>query len=288
MEKMADARRGSAAEGRLRLKFPGLSGLEREFIEQAKIFAEPASQKLAMAEPMLKRSIPVLIIAFLLIVAISRMSGMMDEHARMEASSRRTVSLTAAAAAGALQPDGPEIFTDVRRWEIEQRLTEFLPADMLDAGIILLTVRRDGRVFASTQDGAHLVGRTLSAVAPEVATLQYYGEGAGIVRASVDGVDHFIALRQLPHSGGAVLAATSIASFEAAWRDEISLNVTLFAGVSAILMVVLYAYYIQAKRARDADAIFAESNLRVETALSRGRCGLWDFDLDNRDRKSVV
>ncbi len=282
LEKMADARRGSAAEGRLRLKFPGLSGLEREFIEQAKIFAEPASQKLAMAEPMLKRSIPVLIIAFLLIVAISRMSGMMDEHARMEASSRRTVSLTAAAAAGALQPDGPEIFTDVRRWEIEQRLTEFLPADMLDAGIILLTVRRDGRVFAGTQDGAHLVGRTLSAVAPEVATLQYYGEGAGIVRASVDGVDHFIALRQLPHSGGAVLAATSIASFEAAWRDEISLNVTLFAGVSAILMVVLYAYYIQAKRARDADAIFAESNLRVETALSRGRCGLWDFDLDNR------
>ncbi|RVP42865.1 PAS domain-containing sensor histidine kinase, partial [Sinorhizobium meliloti] len=79
---MADARRGSAAEGRLRLKFPGFSGLEREFIEQAKIFAEPASQKLAMAEPMLKRSIPVLIIAFLLIVAISRMSGIMDEHAR--------------------------------------------------------------------------------------------------------------------------------------------------------------------------------------------------------------
>ena len=66
------------------------------------------------------------------------------------------------------------------------------------------------------------------------------------------------------------------------WRDEVSLNVTLFAGISAILLIVLYAYYIQAKRARDADQIFAESNLRVETALSRGRCGLWDFDMPNR------
>ncbi|WKL38120.1 ATP-binding protein [Sinorhizobium meliloti] len=282
MEKMADARRGSAAEGRLRLKFPGFSGLEREFIEQAKIFAEPASQKLAMAEPMLKRSIPVLIIAFLLIVAISRMSGIMDEHARMEASSRRTVSLAAAAAAGVFQTSGSELFAEGRRWEVERRLTEFLPAEILDAGIFLLTVRKDGRVFAGTQDGVHLIGRTLSAIAPEIATLQYYGEGASVVRASIDGIEHFIALRQLPDSGGAVLAATSIARFEAAWRDEISLNVTLFAGVSAILMVVLYAYYIQAKRARDADAVFAESNLRVETALSRGRCGLWDFDLDNR------
>jgi two-component system cell cycle sensor histidine kinase PleC len=272
---MADARRGSAAEGRLRLKFPGFSGLEREFIEQAKIFAEPASQKLAMAEPMLKRSIPVLIIAFLLIVAISRMSGIMDEHARMEASSRRTVSLAAAAAAGVFQTGGSELFAEGRRWEVERRLTEFLPAEILDAGIFLLTVRKDGRVFAGTQDGVHLI-------APEIATLQYYGEGASVVRASIDGIEHFIALRQLPDSGGAVLAATSIARFEAAWRDEISLNVTLFAGVSAILMVVLYAYYIQAKRARDADAVFAESNLRVETALSRGRCGLWDFDLDNR------
>ncbi len=62
------------------------------------------------------------------------------------------------------------------------------------------------------------------------------------------------------------------------WRGEVTLNVTLFAGISSILLVVLYAYYTQVKRARDADEIFLESNLRVETALSRGRCGLWDFD----------
>lgn len=53
--------------------------------------------------------------------------------------------------------------------------------------------------------------------------------------------------------------------------------------ISSILLVILYAYYTQVKRARDADDIFLESNLRVETALSRGRCGLWDFDFENRE-----
>ena len=279
---MADARRGSAAEGRLRLKFPGFFGLERGFIEQAKLFAGPASRGLARAEPVLKRSIPVLIIAFLLIVALSRMSGIINEHSRMEAGSRRAVTLAAAAAAAAFQADGSVLFAEGRRWEVERRLAEYLPSDILDAGMYLLTVRRDGRIFAATQDGAHWVGLSLAAVAPDIATLQYYGEGSSVMKASIDGVEHLVTLFHLQGSAGVILAATPIAELETAWRDEVSLNVTLFAGISAILLVVLYAYYIQAKRARDADAVFVESNLRVETALSRGRCGLWDFDLANR------
>lgn len=82
--------------------------------------------------------------------------------------------------------------------------------------------------------------------------------------------------------GGMVIAARSLEPIRSFWRSEIAMNVTLFAGISSILLVVLYAYYMQVKRARDADDIFAESNLRVETALSRGRCGLWDFDLSTR------
>lgn len=86
----------------------------------------------------------------------------------------------------------------------------------------------------------------------------------------------------MPRKGGFIVVANPLGQLAVFWRDEVALNVTLFSGISAILLVILYAYYIQAKRARDADAIFAESNLRVETALARGRCGLWDFDLANR------
>jgi hypothetical protein len=69
---MAEAQRGRAAGERLRPKFPGFSRLERDVIQHARIFTEPAVRRLAGAEPLLKRSIPILITAFLLVVAISR------------------------------------------------------------------------------------------------------------------------------------------------------------------------------------------------------------------------
>ncbi|MDF8353712.1 PAS domain-containing sensor histidine kinase [Ensifer adhaerens] len=282
MGKMADARPASAADGRLRLKLPGVTGLEQEFISQAKIFAGPASRRLANAEPVLKRSIPILIIAFLIIVAVSRMSSIMDEHARMEESSRQTVGLAAAIAVAAFQTDGGALFDEGRRAEAEQRFSQFLPTGMLDPGTFILAVRKDGRIFASTEGGGPLIGRTLAAAAPDIATLQYFGEHSSVMKTAIAGADHIVALAQLPDAAGVVLAATPVTQLETTWRDEVSLNVTLFAGISAILLMVLYAYYIQAKRARDADSVFAESNLRVETALSRGRCGLWDFDLANR------
>jgi two-component system cell cycle sensor histidine kinase PleC len=279
---MAEAQRGRAAGERLRPRFPGFSRLERDVIQHARIFTEPAVRRLAGAEPLLKRSIPILITAFLLVVAISRISGIMVEYARMEASARQVTVLAAATASAALQENGVALFDKAQKWDVEQRLNAILSPDMLETGAFVLTVRNDGRIFASSPDGAVYTGRTLNAVAPEVAAFQYFGERSTVMKTFIGGTEHIVALMQVPGGAGTLLVATPLAGIQKLWRDEVSLNVTLFAGISAILLIVLYAYYIQAKRARDADQIFAESNLRVETALSRGRCGLWDFDMPNR------
>jgi len=279
---MADARRGRAAGGTLRLKFPGFSALEKEVIQHARLFTEPAALRLSRAEPLLKRSIPILIIAFLLVVAISRISGIMVEYTRMESGYSQTAMLAAATANAALQPDSATLFANGQRWEVEQRLSTYLPPDLLDQGSFILAVQKGGQIFASSAKGVGYIGRSLATIAPEVAAFQYFGERSTLMRTFIDGTEHVVVLTQMPDAVGTVLVATPLARMEKLWRDEVSLNVTLFAGISAILLVILYAYYIQAKRARDADAIFAESNLRVETALSRGRCGLWDFDMKNR------
>ena len=63
------------------------------------------------------------------------------------------------------------------------------------------------------------------------------------------------------------------------WRRNASLNVTLFVGTSSILLVILYAYFAQSARAREADGIYFEVQNRFDTALMRGGCGLWDWDL---------
>ncbi len=243
----------------------------------------PPPRGFSRAEPILKRSIPVLIIAFLAVVALARTSSIMFEHERMDMQVRQQNLLTANLAAAIFSNDGAQLFAEASRDAVEQRIAATLTPGLMQAGSFVLAVRADGRVFASSPDGVIYVGRNLSQLAPEVAVSHFFGEkAAAVMNATLDGQSHIVARAEIAKDAGFIVSATPLSGIDKVWRDEISLNVTLFAGISSILLVILYAYYIQAKRARDADAIFAESNLRVETALSRGRCGLWDFDLANR------
>ena len=61
--------------------------------------------------------------------------------------------------------------------------------------------------------------------------------------------------------------------------STVSLNVTLFVLTAAILLIILYAYFSQAARAQAADRIYLEAHQRIDLALARGRCGLWDWDM---------
>src|SRR5688500_13958122 len=131
---MAEAQRGRAAGERLRPKFPGFLNLEKGIIQHARIFKEPAALRLARAEPLLKRSIPILITAFLLVVSISLVNGIMVEHWRMVVSSRQAMMLAAATASAALRENGVALFDKAQKWYVEQRMNAFLPPDMLEPG----------------------------------------------------------------------------------------------------------------------------------------------------------
>jgi len=279
---MADAQRGRAAGGWTRLRFPGMAAWENELTGQAKIFAGPAARHLTRAEPVLKRSIPILIVAFLLVVAISRMVGILVEHDRMDTSVRDTTSLTALAVGAVFSGTMAESLANSDRMAVEAALSLGLPQDRMQPGGLVLFVEENGRIFGASLAAARYVGQSLARFSPELAASQYFGESAGVFRAHIGTEEYYASLVQMPKKGGFIVVANPLGQIATFWRDEVALNVTLFSGISAILLVILYAYYIQAKRARDADAIFAESNLRVETALARGRCGLWDFDLANR------
>ena len=45
------------------------------------------------------------------------------------------------------------------------------------------------------------------------------------------------------------------------------------------MLILGFAFHWQATRAREADAIYDTVRSRIDTALNRGRCGLWDWDL---------
>ncbi|MEB3045540.1 PAS domain-containing sensor histidine kinase [Rhizobium mulingense] len=277
---MMDVRRATVAGGRLRVDFDGLKAWRDSLSGHST--SEPLLRHLPKAELILKRAIPALIIAFLSVVAASHFFGMMSEYSRLEASARHATALSAATA-NAVFADAVDIFDSGDITEAQARLARYLPQDRLDNGAFVLLVQASGKVFAATTAGLSHVGSNVGDFFPEVSAIRRFGDRVGVIETTIGGVPHYAEITLMGNAGGYVVAATSLEEVGRLWREELALNVTLFAGISSILLVILYAYYTQVKRARDADDIFLESNLRVETALSRGRCGLWDFDFENRE-----
>lgn len=278
---MADVRRASAADGRLRLKFSGFGGRIDGLGRQLAIVLTGGDGNSRQAETLLRRAIPVLIIAFLAVVATARLNGILAEYSRMEGAFRQSATLSAATAAAALAPQGTVLATSDRR-SAEAVLASYLPQDRLASGSFLLLIDGEGRIFASSSDGARYVGMDMAGLLPQANSIRYVADRSGALEAFIDGIRHYVVLVPVGAKGAFVLSAQSLQPLEAYWRSEVSLSVTLFSGISLILLVILYAYFQQVKRAREADETFLETNVRVEAALSRGRCGLWDFDLDSR------
>lgn len=277
---MADVQRETAAEERLRFKFPDrntftwLASLDWQASIKRRLFRLPST------EIWLKRSIPLLIIAFLAVVAASRLMGLMSERTRMEEAARQTTALLAAASSAAFV-GYDAAFANADRKAAEERLALFLPQAQLQADALVILVDNAGRIFGGSSSAAPYVGARFVSFLPEMVALRRFGDQDGIIETTFNGIPHYASIKTVT-GGGLVVSAHSLGSINDFWRQQVSLNVTLFTGISSVLLVILYAYYMQVKRARDADEIFLESNLRVETALSRGRCGLWDFDLSNR------
>ena len=278
---MANARRLSAADERLRLKFSGFAGFFEGLPQRLVLLMRGGDGSSRWVETALRRSIPVLILAFLMVLAAARLAGILSEYGRMESAIRQSAALSAATAAAALAPNAA-MFENGDRAATETTLGQYLPQDRLGNETLLLLIDANGRIFASSVAGAGYVGMDISGLLPRVGAARFAGERSGAIEAAIGGVPHYMVLVPVGNDGALILSAHSLQGLADFWRREVSLNVTLFAGISLILLVILYAYFQQVKRAREADDIFLESNLRVEAALSRGRCGLWDFDLASR------
>ena len=281
---MTDVRRATAGDERSYAKFVDVAAWGEKLAGTLMAFASAfrSGLQIPQLETLLKRLIPILILAFLIVVAASRMLGIVAESGRMEESARQATALSALAAKASF--NGAEsLFALQDRAAAEARLRRSFPAGSLDDDTLLLVAGIDGRIFGGLgNDAAIYLGTSLTNLLPEIAIVRRFPGAPGTIETDIEGTPHYATMLPLGTEGGMIIAARSLQPIRSFWRSEVALNVTLFTGISAILLVILYAYYIQVKRARTADEIFLESNLRVETALSRGRCGLWDFDLSTR------
>jgi two-component system, cell cycle sensor histidine kinase PleC len=244
----------------------------------AQSVARPAYRRLLLAEPALRRAVPALIIAFLLSVGIGAIIQVHDRHRQALAVAFEDIEAIAGIIADRLNSAADE--RDLKGDGVEGALVRALPPRATALGRIILLTDAAGIVIASaparsTQTGVQLAAVLGRLTAP--AALDAQTEIAVATRG--DGARWLVASYALHAPNGRVVALEPREAALTAWRSDTVLTVTLFTTTGFVLLILGFAFHWQATRAREADLIYDTVRGRIDTALNRGRCGLWDWDL---------
>lgn len=237
----------------------------------AQSIAKPAYSRLLSAEPLMRRAVPILIVAFLITIGIGAVVQVLDQmRQKRDAADRDIIALADILAA---RLDG----LDAARLSAS-RLQGVLPTLLPPWGLVaqrhVVVVSAHG-VLAHAAIGADGDGLSPADIANGAASLALAADGLSNVRLA--GGDALAARRPLRAIGGHVIVAQT--RLPSLWSPDAMLAATLSATTGFVVLILGFAFHWQSTRAREGDLINDVVRSRIDTALNRGRCGLWDWDL---------
>ncbi|MBV8324458.1 MAG: PAS-domain containing protein [Hyphomicrobiales bacterium] len=260
----------------------------------AQSIAKPAYRRLLTAEPALRRAVPALIIAFLLTICVGAIVQVLDHRRQAISEIVKQIEGSADFLVDRLERlEQPKAGFERRlQTELERVMPTWARApgrQVLIAngdGVIVAGIRHevvtnaDGAISATAPLEAGMVGRRLIDVLGPAQPLTTFGAAAGVLEIPLaDGSPAFGTVRSLHGSSGELAIIHGRAEALAAWASDTALTVTLSATTGFVVLILGFAFHWQATRAREADMIYETVRSRIDTALNRGRCGLWDWDL---------
>jgi two-component system cell cycle sensor histidine kinase PleC len=149
----------------------------------------------------------------------------------------------------------------------------------LGRGRIVAVTDPDGQVLAALPAGALREGALVSQLGPSQ-PLTVFAEKAGPMHIVLpNGTDVFATVRTLDVPFGQLAILQPLDSALSEWRTAFWRSVVLIVLTAVVMAIVAHAYFTQASRASDAELDRARIRNRIDAALNRGRCGLWDWDL---------
>jgi len=241
----------------------------------AQSIAKPAYRRLLTAEPVLRRAVPVLIIAFLATICVGALVQALDH--RKQTLRDMVIALDAVADLAAERLEHPPGDAMQRPQEI---LDKTLPAWGAMSGRHFILTNADGIVTAVTPAADNTIGRRLIDLLGPTQPLTTFGAGAGVMEITLpDDSPALATVRMLNAPFGQIAIVQSRTAALASWRALTALTITLSATTGFVVLILGFAFHWQATRAREADVIYETVRSRIDTALNRGHCGLWDWDL---------
>jgi two-component system cell cycle sensor histidine kinase PleC len=245
----------------------------------AQSIAKPAYHRLLVAEPALRRAVPTLIIAFLITICLGAFVQVVDQNRQKRATVKRDL-----AAVADLLAERLDRLASVRqdRAVTIDRLQSLLPALIppwgVAAGRHVIVTGADQRILARIPIDA---GIDPDGILDVISTAQLFavpGQQAGITDMILPNGNSALAIQHVVKSlpGQIIIIQEKVDSL---WRSDAALSVTLSATTGFVVLILGFAFHWQSTRAREGDLINDAVRGRIDTALNRGRCGLWDWDL---------
>jgi two-component system, cell cycle sensor histidine kinase PleC len=243
----------------------------------AQSIAKPAYRRLLTAEPLLRRAVPVLIIAFLATICVGALVQVLDHRRQTLTGEMLALEAVADIAVERLQQPLKSPASAVEQPQMV--LGRALPSWAIAADRRFFLTNPDGVVTATTSP-SDATGRRLVDMLGPSQPLTTFGATAGVMEIILpDDTRALATVRMLKGPFGQLAVIQSREMALANWRSLTTLTVTLSATTGFVVLILGFAFHWQATRAREADLIYETVRSRIDTALNRGRCGLWDWDL---------
>jgi two-component system cell cycle sensor histidine kinase PleC len=246
----------------------------------AQSIAKPAYHRLLIAEPALRRAVPTLIIAFLITICLGAFVQVVDQSRQKRASMKRDLAAVADYLAERIDRIASVRQERAATYErLQLLLPSLIPSWAIASGRHVIVVGADQRVLArvpieaalgDTSQLLDVIGAALPLTAP--------GQQAGVTDITLPNGSSALAVAHLIKAlpGQVIIIQENVDSL---WRSDAALSVTLSATTGFVVLILGFAFHWQSTRAREGDLINDAVRGRIDTALNRGRCGLWDWDL---------
>ena len=246
----------------------------------AQSIAKPAYYRLLTAEPALRRAVPTLIIAFLITICLGAFVQVIDQYRQKRTFSKRDLT-----ALCDLLAERIDRLASVRRdrlaniERLQGLLPELIPTWGIASGRHVIITGADHSILARLPVEASLgdADRLLDVIstAQLLAAPALHGEVADMILPNGNGA---LAISRIVKSlpGQVTVIQEKI---DPLWGSDSALSVTLSATTGFVVLILGFAFHWQSTRAREGDLINDAVRGRIDTALNRGRCGLWDWDL---------
>ncbi|KMO27703.1 histidine kinase [Methylobacterium variabile] len=263
--------------------------------------SKAAHQRLAHAESWLRFAVPAMLAAFLVCLATVTALQLSGHREEVVGDARRDIDLVARLLASTLPSSlarlpgavasefqGPGVLaptllapTLLAPAALRERLVRLIPSGGLPAGRSVLLIGADDAILAALPEQPALP-RSFSEFVGEVQVLGIMGERAGVLPVVLGSGERALAtVRAVP--GGAGIAQVAVVqtldSVTVVWAGRARIAAVLVGAVTLVVVCTGLAYALQADRARAVDRVCEQVRQRLDTALGRGRCGLWDWDI---------